>query len=260
MTPFSLRAALMRTFSLIGGSLSSVGVFIIATQLTMTVIQFAILRPTMMGATANPAAPLQLFSSPGYWLGVALGTALFGFIFAGSIHGLLLTAEGKRATLADCVRGGISKALPVVGLSILWMLGVWAGMMLFFIPGIILMTMWAVCLPVLVEGEAGVFGSFGRSRELTKGCRLKIFMLLLLFVAVYYSLMLTVMGGAIFSARPNVMSATMAASMTSAFIAGSLIITTIVVLVLPALLTAIYLEAERARYGSRTGTVAEVFA
>src|SRR3546814_14393610 len=46
--------------------------------------------------------------------------------------------------------------------------------------------MWAVVAPALVEERTGVFGAFGRSRELTKGARWKVFGLeLILLVAMW---------------------------------------------------------------------------
>src|SRR3546814_19979116 len=49
-----------------------------------------------------------------------------------------------------------------------------------------LFCMWAVVAPALVEERTGVFGAFGRRRELTKGARWKVFGLeLILLVAMW---------------------------------------------------------------------------
>ena len=46
------------------------------------------------------------------------------------------------------------------------------GFVLLIIPGLFLITIWSVIVPVIVIERTGVFDSFGRSRELVKGQRL----------------------------------------------------------------------------------------
>lgn len=57
---------------------------------------------------------------------------------------------------------------PLIGAGILAGLGVGAGLVLFVVPGLILLTMWAVIAPVIVIERRGVFDAFGRSRQLVK--------------------------------------------------------------------------------------------
>ena len=42
------------------------------------------------------------------------------------------------------------------------------GFLLLIIPGLILLTVWAVVVPSLVIDKAGIFGSFSRSADLTR--------------------------------------------------------------------------------------------
>jgi len=149
--------------------------------------------------------------------------------------------------------------LPVFGLTVLWILGVWLGFILLVVPGLILMTMWSLCIPVLVSGEAGVMGSFGRSRALTKGARLKIFALLLLLMVIYYALTAMMMGSVFTASGPGNVAGAMTAAMAPAILAGSLIVATVFMFLLPALLAATYIEAVHVQFGSRDGSVAEVF-
>ena len=95
-------------------------------------------------------------------------------------------AEGERASLAQCIGTGLSAAVPLIGLSILMLLGLLAGFLLLFIPGVILYLMWSVAVPALVAEEQGVFAAFGRSRALTKGARWKIFGLQLLVLVLIF--------------------------------------------------------------------------
>ena len=59
--------------------------------------------------------------------------------------------------------------LPLLGLGIVAGIAIGIGFLLFIVPGLILLTLWAVAAPVLVLERAGVFASLRRSRELVRG-------------------------------------------------------------------------------------------
>jgi len=59
--------------------------------------------------------------------------------------------------------------LPLLGLGIVAGICIGIGFLLLIVPGLILLTIWAVAAPVLVLERKGVFASLGRSRELVKG-------------------------------------------------------------------------------------------
>jgi hypothetical protein len=67
----------------------------------------------------------------------------------------------------------INAVTPVLGtllvISILFAIGLIIGFILIIIPGLILLTLWSVTVPVEVLEHRGVFGSFRRSRELVRG-------------------------------------------------------------------------------------------
>lgn len=58
---------------------------------------------------------------------------------------------------------------PLLGASILAGLGIAFGLLLLIVPGLILLTWWALIPPSIVLEDRGVFESFGRSRELVRG-------------------------------------------------------------------------------------------
>jgi hypothetical protein len=58
---------------------------------------------------------------------------------------------------------------PLLGASILAGLGIALGLLLLIVPGLILLTWWALIPPSIVLENRGVFESFGRSRELVRG-------------------------------------------------------------------------------------------
>jgi len=59
--------------------------------------------------------------------------------------------------------------LPLLGAGLLAGLGIALGLLLLIVPGLILLTLWAVIAPVVVIEKRPVFEAFGRSRELVRG-------------------------------------------------------------------------------------------
>jgi hypothetical protein len=59
---------------------------------------------------------------------------------------------------------------------------------LLFIPFLFLVSIWAVCAPALIAENVSILDAFGRSRTLTKGVRLLVFLALLLFAVVYVAI------------------------------------------------------------------------
>ncbi|HEX5893307.1 MAG TPA: hypothetical protein VFY33_00620 [Solirubrobacterales bacterium] len=64
-------------------------------------------------------------------------------------------------------------AAPYIGTlilnGILAAIGIGIGLALLIVPGLILITIWAVVAPAIVVEGAGVIGAFGRSRDLVRG-------------------------------------------------------------------------------------------
>jgi hypothetical protein len=59
--------------------------------------------------------------------------------------------------------------LPLIGLSIVAGIAIAIGFVLLIVPGLILLTIWAVAAPVMVIEHPGVFAALGRSRDLVRG-------------------------------------------------------------------------------------------
>ena len=80
-------------------------------------------------------------------------------------------------------------ALPLIGLAIVAGIAIAIGFVLIIIPGLILLTIWAVAAPVMVIEHPGVFTALGRSRELVRGYGWQVFgtivLIALIEIAVY---------------------------------------------------------------------------
>ncbi len=121
-----------------------------------------------------------------------------------------------------------SAAAPYIGTlilnGILAGLAIAIGFVLIIVPGLILLTIWAVIAPsIVVEGE-GVFSAFGRSRELVRGNGWPVFgAIVLAFLIVFaVSLVAGLIGAAlgdagrvILQAIANVLTAPVAALVAS---------------------------------------------
>jgi hypothetical protein len=78
--------------------------------------------------------------------------------------------DGRRdSSVSDLVNAASPVILPLFLAGLLAGLGIALGLILLVVPGLFLLTIWAVLAPVIVLERTGVMGAFGRSRELVKG-------------------------------------------------------------------------------------------
>jgi hypothetical protein len=94
-----------------------------------------------------------------------------GVLYTGYVVKLVQdTRDGK---MHHSVEELYESAAPYVGTLILngllAAIGIAIGFALVIVPGLILITIWAVIAPAIVVEDAGVIGAFGRSRELVRG-------------------------------------------------------------------------------------------
>jgi hypothetical protein len=71
--------------------------------------------------------------------------------------------------------------LPILGVSIIVAVLTALGFILLIVPAFMIYCAFVVAVPALVEERRGVFGSLQRSRDLTRGSRKRIFVILLVF-------------------------------------------------------------------------------
>jgi hypothetical protein len=90
--------------------------------------------------------------------------------------------RGRPVSLADCFKVGLRRFFPIIGLAIIIFVALMFAFVLLIVPGLMLAMMWSVATPVCVVEQLGPFRSMGRSRELTKGHRWRIFGLFLSIV------------------------------------------------------------------------------
>jgi len=114
----------------------------------------------------------------------------------------------------------VSAATPYLGsvvlASFLAGIAIAIGLVLVIVPGLYLMTIWAVIVPVIVIEGSGALASFGRSQQLVRGRGWHVFATLVLVYVIL--LVVNLVLGLIFSALPHVLG-----SGLSSIISGTLI-------------------------------------
>jgi hypothetical protein len=97
----------------------------------------------------------------------------------------------------------LSAAAPYIGTlilnGILFGIAVAIGLALLIVPGLILITIWAVVAPAIVVEDKGVIDAFGRSRELVRGNGWNVFWVIVLvfLILIAVSIVAGLIGAAI---------------------------------------------------------------
>ena len=114
------------------------------------------------------------------WVGAIL-VAILAVVGAFLVQAALVEAvadirDGRAdMTVGETLNRGLSRIASVAGASILAGLAIGIGLLLLIVPGLVLITWWAVIIPVIVLEHVGTFGSFSRSRELVRGFDFQVF-------------------------------------------------------------------------------------
>jgi hypothetical protein len=97
--------------------------------------------------------------------------ALSSVLTAALVRGAIVDLDGRKASFGDSLAIGMKFALPALVMAVISTLCYLVAAFLFFIPFVFLALMWSASTQVLVIERKGIFGSFGRSAQLTQGHR-----------------------------------------------------------------------------------------
>ena len=127
-----------------------------------------------------------LYDSGGFFLTViANAIALVaGYLYQGMVvEAARDILDGRRdQSVGGLFRSAGSVVGTLIVVGVLAGIAIAIGFVLLIIPGLFLITIWAVIVPVVVIERTGVFDAFGRSRELVRGNGWQVFgVLVLLF-------------------------------------------------------------------------------
>jgi hypothetical protein len=162
----------------------------------------------------------------GSFLGLFLGdivTLFATFLLQATLIKAVQDVRDGRADLSigETASAATPYLLPVAAASILAGIAITIGLILLIVPGLILITIWAVIIPVIVLERSGALASFGRSQQLVRGNGWQVFgtLVVLFIIQIFVSIVL----GLIFTALPvlvrNGLSTVIAGTLIAPFIA-----------------------------------------
>jgi hypothetical protein len=193
-------------------------------------------------AAAVITALLSLAGVFGSLLGTVVELVAAFLVQAALVKAIQDVRDGRvDLNFGETVRAATPFIGPVAGASILAGIAITIGLILIIVPGLILITIWAVIVPAIVIERAGVFASFGRSRELVRGHGWQVFGTLVLVFLIL--IVVDIVIGLIFAALPTALR-----SGLSSVISG-----TLVAPFLAAVVTLIYYRLLDAHSGAGPG-------
>jgi hypothetical protein len=74
-----------------------------------------------------------------------------------------------RLSIGQTIRSVMPDLWSVAVVSTVAAIAIWIGVLIVIVPGLYLLTIWAVVMPVLVIERPGIVAAFGRSRQLVRG-------------------------------------------------------------------------------------------
>lgn len=105
----------------------------------------------------------------------------------------------KDSSVGDLFDSILPVLAPLIGAGILAGIGIGIGFLILVVPGLILMTIWAVIAPAIVVEHCGVLEAFGRSRELVRGNGWQVFgvIVVIFLISFFASIILSAIGTSI---------------------------------------------------------------
>jgi hypothetical protein len=232
--------------------------------LSRNIVTFGVLAVILTGLPTAVLAVLQpqLISVGGAatwsWFATSfLISAVAGLVLQGAlIYATIGDLNDRKVPVSEGLAVGLRNFLPLLGVAFLYVVAVVLGSLLLIVPGIMIAIAWTAAVPVLIAEGTGVFASFGRSAELTRGNRWRIFGLFLLYVAAYVvvAIVISIIGA-------------IAGVITAAVSGGTMILTVlfnVVSAVASAMIGAtggavLYVELRRVREGVGHEALASIF-
>jgi uncharacterized membrane protein len=136
--------------------------------------QFGLLIPAALAVFVPVAIINGLVLTGGGVLNFAVA-GLVGLVATVWYQGMVVEAardimDGRRDHTVGTLFSSVAPVvLPLLGAGLIVAIASTIGLLLFIVPGVFLLTIWAVVAPVVVLERAGVFPALERSRNLVRG-------------------------------------------------------------------------------------------
>ncbi len=169
MQEFSIGGVLGKTFTTLFRNIVPFGVLALLVYSPTLLVQLGAMSEAPAGQTES------------VWM-LLLEALLAQVLTAAVVYGTVRDLRGQMAGLGEILGKGFAAALPVIVVAIIFTFMIGVGSLLLLVPGLIVLTVFWVVIPVTVVERPGIFAAFSRSAELTKGKRWSIFALVLISV------------------------------------------------------------------------------
>jgi hypothetical protein len=173
----------------VGGTLSEVfSIYGANAGVLLPVAFWLFLVVAILNGIADSSLLLLLVASVA---GIAAGTLYQGMV----VNLVRDVQDGRRDFSAgELLSSATPFIMPLIGAGILAGIAIGIGLIVFIVPGLILLTIWAVIAPTIVVEKSPVMASFGRSRELVRGNGWNV------FGAIVVAFLIVIIGGIVFTA------------------------------------------------------------
>lgn len=163
---FDMGRVMNRSFSGLFKNIKPIMLVILVSLVVSSIIS----APVYFLDSTNPNALLQ---SPIYWTVTAI-SSVFGFLFFMFIciftdHLAFAHFTNRPADFRSVTLRSLKLTIPVFFIVFLYFIASYIGMIFLIVPGVIISVGWAIIGPSYLHEDTSLFGSFGRSWELTRG-------------------------------------------------------------------------------------------
>jgi hypothetical protein len=138
-----------------------------------------------------------LFATILVWVLSLLATYFFQGMVVEAVRDIL---DGRRDHSVGSLFASVAPVAGVLfGAGFLYAIATGIGLLLLIVPGLFLLTIWAVLAPVVVVERAGVLDAFGRSRQLVRGHGWQVFgvIVVIFLITIAFSILLAAILSAI---------------------------------------------------------------
>jgi hypothetical protein len=200
-------------------------------------------------------------SYPGWFWPIYISACFASLVPHGAaLHAATEQLAGRTVSFGDALVVGARRFLPLLGVYLLFALGVVGGIMVLFVPAILVCTIYIVAMPIAVQERRGIRGALRRAALLSKGSRVTLFVVGVGFVAItiagYVGAMLGLFAVAFVISLAGAGSDTVSAVLVTVVLG---IFGVAVMSVFPVLLAATYVGLRHEKEGGTAEQIASVF-
>ncbi len=118
----------------------------------------------------------------GYWIYGFLVPVILMFVMSAPLsYASLAVLEGRRLSFGQLLFGSARFVIPVLIASLITTVLALTGIMLLFVPGLVIMTLLAVTIPAVIAEDIGPIHALKRSYQLVTGNAWRVFALIMCY-------------------------------------------------------------------------------